>query len=119
MVLIGSMEEMPGTNADIVLAGAGKEDERLSGGVGLAEYEFELPRKGGRMPLLEPLEADWSMDRCDMVVAGEEWKEACVSAGVVAVTGDRLFAMLVDSECMPCWKKDPGFKPPGVLLPPY
>lgn len=34
---MGSMEEMPGTKAPMVLAGAGKEDERLRGGVGLEE----------------------------------------------------------------------------------
>lgn len=37
IVLMGSMEEIPGTNADIVDAGAGKDEERLSGGVGLEE----------------------------------------------------------------------------------
>lgn len=34
---MGSMDEMPGTKAPMVLAGAGKEDERLRGGVGLEE----------------------------------------------------------------------------------
>lgn len=37
MVLIGSMEEILGTKAPMVLGGAGKEDERLSGGVGRDE----------------------------------------------------------------------------------
>lgn len=35
MVLIGSMEEIPGTKAPIDEAGAGKDEDRLSGGVGL------------------------------------------------------------------------------------
>lgn len=37
MVLMGSMEDIPGTKADIVDGGAGKDEERLSGGVGLDE----------------------------------------------------------------------------------
>lgn len=37
MALMGSMEEIPGTKAPMVLAGVGKEDERLRGGVGLEE----------------------------------------------------------------------------------
>lgn len=70
--------------------------------------------------LLAPFElVAWSMDRCDMVVAGEEWNDGCVSAGVVAVIGDRLLAIDEDMGCMPfCWKKGPGFSVPGVLLPP-
>lgn len=35
--LMGSIEEMPGTKVPMVLAGAGKEDERLRGGVGREE----------------------------------------------------------------------------------
>lgn len=35
MVLMGSIEDIPGTKADIVDAGAGKDEDRLSGGVGL------------------------------------------------------------------------------------
>jgi len=63
-------------------AGVGYEEERLSGGVGRDEYDcWAFGRKGGRMPLLllapppppAPFElVAWSMDRCDMVVAGEE-----------------------------------------------
>lgn len=52
-----------------------------------------------------------------MVVAGEEWKDGCESAGVVAVIGEILFAMLVGIWCKLCWKKGPGFRVPGVLLP--
>lgn len=37
MVLMGSMEEIPGTKAPIVDGGAGNEEDRLSGGVGLDE----------------------------------------------------------------------------------
>lgn len=109
-----SIEEMPGTKAlppMLEPAGAGKEEERLSGGVGREEYDcccWEFWRKGGRMPLvlllllLGPFElVAWSMDRCDMVVAGEEWKDGCVSAGVVAVIGERLLAMDEDIGCMP------------------
>lgn len=110
------MEEILGTKGEMVLGGVGNEEERLSGGVGLDEYGVEFPRNPGRIPLLLPLEAAaWSMDKCDIVVDGDEWKDECVSAGVVAVIGDRLFAMV---ECMLCWKKGPGFSAPGVLCPP-
>lgn len=69
--------------------------------------------------LLPPLDVAWSMERCDMVVAGEEWNEGCVSAGVVAVIGDRLLASVVGMGCIAlCWKYGPGFREPGVLLPP-
>lgn len=35
MVLMGSIEEIPGTKAPMDDAGAGKDEDRLSGGVGL------------------------------------------------------------------------------------
>lgn len=100
MVLMGSIEEMPGTKADMVDAGAGKEDERLRGGVGLVEYGVEFPRNGGSIPLLLALEVAWSMERWDMVVAGEEWKDGCESAGVVAAIGERLLANVAGIWCM-------------------
>lgn len=53
-----------------------------------------------------------------MVVAGEEWKDGCESAGVVAVIGERLLANVAGIWCMLWWKNGPGFKDPGVLLPP-
>lgn len=71
------------------------------------------------MPLVLPLEVAWSMERWDMVVAGEEWKDGCVSAGVVAVMGDRLLDIDVGMDCILCWKNGPGFRVPGVLLPLY
>lgn len=37
MAPMGSIDDIPGTKAPIVLAGAGKEEERLRGGVGLEE----------------------------------------------------------------------------------
>lgn len=54
-----------------------------------------------------------------MVVAGEEWKDGCESAGVVDVMGDKLLAIEVGMGCMPCWKNGPGLSVPGVLLPLY
>lgn len=53
------------------------------------------------------------------MVAGEEWKDGCVSAGVVAVMGDKFVAMDVGMECVFCWKKGPGFSVPDILLPLY
>lgn len=39
----------------MVLTGAGKDDERLSGGVGLDEYGVGFSRKGAKILVLEPL----------------------------------------------------------------
>lgn len=52
--------------------------------------------------MLLPLEVAWSIVRWDMVVAGEEWKDGCESAGVVDVMGDKLLAIEVGMDCMPC-----------------
>lgn len=57
-----------------------------------------------------------------MVVAGDEWKLGCaqLSAGVVALMGDKLLANVVGAiECMLCGKKGPWLKALGVLFPLY
>lgn len=69
------------------------------------------------MPLLLPWLLAWSIERWDMLVAGEEWKDGSASPGVVAVIGEMLFAV-VDGIVLTLWKKKgPWFSALAVLCP--
>lgn len=86
--------------------GLGNDDGRPIGGVGRGvKLGAEFCRNGGNMPLLLAWLLAWSIERCDMLVAGEEWNEGSASPGVVAVIGEMLLPV-VEGIVFTLWKKN-------------